>query len=83
MEATRPQVSTESSSSEEGRLKYLFKFYESNCKLRFFSESESRLLQEDKKVQQPEKPDNPKSHSETNQEVPKVDVKNDDEKEED
>lgn len=49
----------------------------------FFSESESRLLQEDKKVQQPEKPDIPKSHSETNQEVPKVDVKNDDEKEED
>lgn len=63
LEATRPQVSTESSSSEE--------------------ESESRLLQEDKKVQQPEKPDIPKSHSETNQEVPKVDVKNDDEKEED
>merc|ERR1711983_619044 len=53
LEATRPQVSTESSSSED--------------------ESESRLLQEEKKVQQPEKPDNPKSHSETNQEVPKVD----------
>merc|ERR1712141_628291 len=63
LEATRPQVSTESSSSEE--------------------ESESRLLQEDKKVQQPEKPDIPKSHSETNQEVPKVDSVKSEEKEED
>ena len=49
----------------------------------FFLESESRLLQEDKKVQQPEKPDNPKSHSETNQEVPKVDSVKSEEKEED
>jgi len=36
LEATRPHVSTESSSSEEGRLKYLLKFYESSCKLRVF-----------------------------------------------
>ena len=48
-----------------------------------FLESESRLLQEEKKVQQPEKPDNPKSHSETNQEVPKVDSVKSEEKEED
>ena len=54
--------------------------HEITCILLYFLESESRLLQEEKKVQQL---DNPKSHSETNQEVPKVDSVKSEEKEED